>query len=274
VYKYEVILYWNNEDQVFVAEVPELPGCMAHGATQSMTLKNINQAIRLWIDPARDFGDAVPEPKGQRLMLASPAFISRGMPSIDSAFLVRLLFCFAAGSIPFAILAMAGSGIDIRQVGSGNPGFNNVLRVNKWRAALTLAGDLGKGYLAVWLCLRPGDSALAGWLYGFAAILGHCYSPFLKFNGGKGVATSAGVMLVLYPKLAAAALVVFLIVRIGASRLKWKEAGAIGSLAAWVAFTALALAFAGRPDALIAAVMTLFLAWRHKKNLGNLLARA
>lgn len=196
------------------------------------------------------------------------------MLQIDGALYLRLLICFAAGSIPFAILAMLGSGIDIRQVVSGNPGFNNVLRVSKWRAALTLAGDLGKGYLAVWLCLRPEDGALAGWLYGFAAILGHCYSPFLKFNGGKGVATSAGVMMVLYPKLAAASLVVFLIVRIGASKLKWKEAGAIGSLAAWVAFTTFVLAFAGRQDALLAAVMTLFLAWRHKKNLGNLLAHA
>lgn len=196
------------------------------------------------------------------------------MPPIDSVFFLRLLICFAAGSIPFAMLAMLGSGIDIRQVGSGNPGFNNVLRVNKWRAALTLAGDVGKGYLAVWLCLRPEDGVLAGWLYGFGAVLGHCYSPFLKFNGGKGVATSAGVMLVLYPKLATVSLVVFLIVRIGASKLKWREAGAIGSLAAWVAFTAFSLALAGRRDAVIAALMTLFLAWRHKQNLHNLLAHA
>ena len=57
--------------------------------------------------------------------------------------LLRLLMCFAAGSIPFAILAMIGSGVDIRQIGSGNPGFNNVLRVNKWRAVLTLIGDMG-----------------------------------------------------------------------------------------------------------------------------------
>ena len=70
MYKYEVILYWSNEDQVFVAEVPELPGCMAHGATQRAALKSINQAIRLWIDTAHEFGDAIPEPKGQRLMLA------------------------------------------------------------------------------------------------------------------------------------------------------------------------------------------------------------
>lgn len=195
------------------------------------------------------------------------------MPAIDGALLIRLLLCFLAGSIPFAVLAMLGTGIDIRRVGSGNPGFNNVLRVSKPRAALTLAGDVGKGLLAVWLCLRPGDAVLTGWLYGFAAVLGHCYSPWLKFNGGKGVATSGGVMLVLYPPWAAAALALFAAVRIAGSRLKWKEAGAIGSLVAWVAFTALMLVFVGREDALIAALMTLFLAWRHRKNFQNLLGR-
>lgn len=68
--KYEVILYWSNEDQVFVAEVPELPGCMAHGETQEAALVNVQQAIQLWIDTAREFGDPVPEPKGRRLMVA------------------------------------------------------------------------------------------------------------------------------------------------------------------------------------------------------------
>lgn len=195
------------------------------------------------------------------------------MPAIDGALLIRLLLCFLAGSIPFAVLAMLGTGIDIRRVGSGNPGFNNVLRVSKGRAVVTLAGDLGKGLLAVWLCLRPGDATLTGWLYGFAAVLGHCYSPWLKFNGGKGVATSGGVMLVLYPPWAAAALGVFAMVRIAGSRLHWKEAGAIGSLAAWAGFTLLMLIFVGRNDALLAAVMTLFLAWRHRKNFQNLLGR-
>jgi len=70
MHKYEVILYWSAEDKVFVAEVPELPGCMAHGKTQQAALKNANDAIRLWIDTAKEFGDPVPEPKGRRLMLA------------------------------------------------------------------------------------------------------------------------------------------------------------------------------------------------------------
>jgi predicted RNase H-like HicB family nuclease len=70
MHKYEVIIYWSNEDQVFVAEVPELPGCMAHGNTQEAALAHANQAIQLWIDTAREFGDSIPEPKGERLMLA------------------------------------------------------------------------------------------------------------------------------------------------------------------------------------------------------------
>ena len=53
MYKYEIILYWSNEDQACIAEVPELPGCMAHGQTQEAALKNVNEAIQLWIDTAQ-----------------------------------------------------------------------------------------------------------------------------------------------------------------------------------------------------------------------------
>ncbi|MCY3870074.1 MAG: type II toxin-antitoxin system HicB family antitoxin [Gemmatimonadetes bacterium] len=70
MYKYEIILCWSNADDAFVGEVPELPGCMAHGNTQESALKNVNQAIALWIDTAKEFGDPIPEPKGERLMLA------------------------------------------------------------------------------------------------------------------------------------------------------------------------------------------------------------
>jgi predicted RNase H-like HicB family nuclease len=69
--RYEIFLYWSNEDRVFVAEVPELPGCMAHGKTQEKALLNAKKAIRLWIDTAREFGDPVPKPKGRRLIFAS-----------------------------------------------------------------------------------------------------------------------------------------------------------------------------------------------------------
>ena len=196
------------------------------------------------------------------------------MPEISIDFVLRLLACFAAGSFPTAVLAMRGTGIDIRKVGSGNPGFNNVLRVSKGRAVITLAGDMGKGLLAVWLVTRAGDTAVAGWLYGFAAVLGHCYSPFLKFNGGKGVATSGGVMLVLYPFWAAVALAFFAAVRLLGSKRKWAEAGTRASLSTWVLFTVLMLAAAGLRDAAMAALMTAFLAWRHRANFQRLLAPA
>ena len=69
-HKYEIIIYWSNEDQAYVVEVPELPGCIAHGDTHEFALANANEAIQLWIETAQEFGDPVPEPKGQRLMLA------------------------------------------------------------------------------------------------------------------------------------------------------------------------------------------------------------
>lgn len=68
--KYEVIIYWSDEDQAFVAEVPELPGCAAHGLTQEAALASVNEAIRLWIDTAKEFGDPIPAPKGRRLIFA------------------------------------------------------------------------------------------------------------------------------------------------------------------------------------------------------------
>ena len=68
--KYEIILYWSAEDKVYVSEVPELPGCAAHGKTQEAALKNAKDAIELWVKTAKEFGRNVPEPKGRRLMLA------------------------------------------------------------------------------------------------------------------------------------------------------------------------------------------------------------
>ena len=66
MYKYGIVLYWSSTDHAFVAEVPELPGCMAHGDTQEAALKHINEATGLWIDSAREFGDPVPDPRGER----------------------------------------------------------------------------------------------------------------------------------------------------------------------------------------------------------------
>jgi len=70
MYKYETIIYWSEEDQSFIADVPELPGCMAHGASPDEALANAQEAMRLWLDTAREFGDPIPEPKGRRLLYA------------------------------------------------------------------------------------------------------------------------------------------------------------------------------------------------------------
>ena len=70
MHKYEIILYWSNEDEVFIAEVPELRGCAAHGDDQESALRNIKDAMQFWIDRAEEMGRVVPEPKGERLMLA------------------------------------------------------------------------------------------------------------------------------------------------------------------------------------------------------------
>ncbi len=68
--RYEIIIFWSNEDSVFIAEAPELAGCKAHGSTQEEALSNIHQAIELWLETAREFGDPIPQPKGRRLMYA------------------------------------------------------------------------------------------------------------------------------------------------------------------------------------------------------------
>ncbi len=68
--KYEVIIYWSQDDNAYIAEVPELPGCMAHGSSREAALASAEEAIDLWIKTAQEFGDPVPEPKGRRLVFA------------------------------------------------------------------------------------------------------------------------------------------------------------------------------------------------------------
>jgi len=69
-HKYEIIIYWSESDQAYVAEVPQLAGCAAHGGSEEAALREAKEAIQLWVDSAREFGDPIPEPKGRRLMLA------------------------------------------------------------------------------------------------------------------------------------------------------------------------------------------------------------
>ena len=68
--KYEIIIYWSDEDQAFVADVPELPGCMTHGDTYDSALANIKSAMDLWIETAEEYNDPIPVPKGRRLAFA------------------------------------------------------------------------------------------------------------------------------------------------------------------------------------------------------------
>ncbi len=70
MFKYETIIYWSEEDNIYVAEVPELPGCIAHGDSDESALKNAKEAIQLWLDTAHEYNDPIPEPKGHRLMYA------------------------------------------------------------------------------------------------------------------------------------------------------------------------------------------------------------
>lgn len=69
-YKYEIIIYWSDDDQAFVADVPELPGCSAHGDSPDAALSNCKDAIALWVDTAKESGRPIPAPKGRRLRLA------------------------------------------------------------------------------------------------------------------------------------------------------------------------------------------------------------
>jgi glycerol-3-phosphate acyltransferase PlsY len=186
---------------------------------------------------------------------------------------LKLLAAFLIGAIPFAKIAMLGSGIDITKVGSKNPGFRNVSRVaSRWRAAICLIGDVGKGLFAVWLLGRGETSALTLWGIGIIAVMGHCWSPFLGFNGGKGVATTFGVLLFLQPLITLICLPLYPILRIIGGKLKLKQEGAIASLSTATAISALVLALRGLEPGILAAIMLLIVLIRHTPNLRELWA--
>ena len=128
--------------------------------------------------------------------------------------LLAILAAYLIGSISFAIIASKLFGLaDPRSYGSGNPGATNVLRSGNKNAALfTLIGDAFKGWLAVFLAHRMGFSDNIIGLVALAVFLGHLYPIFLKFKGGKGVATAAGVLLALDPLLGLAVLSTWLFV--------------------------------------------------------------
>ncbi|MFM8339365.1 MAG: glycerol-3-phosphate 1-O-acyltransferase PlsY [Fluviibacter sp.] len=123
-------------------------------------------------------------------------------------FIAAVVAAYLIGCIPFAVVVSKAFGLaDPRSFGSGNPGATNVLRTgNKLAAALTLLGDAAKGAIAIGVAILLGIPAdLLGWI-GFIAFLGHVFPVTLGFKGGKGVSTSAGVLLALYWPLGLATL--------------------------------------------------------------------
>lgn len=136
---------------------------------------------------------------------------------------------FVLGSIPFGIITAKVKGIDLKRVGSGNIGATNVLRsLGKWPAIVTLLGDVLKGTLAVAIGRYSGVEPLYEGLIGMSAILGHNFSMFLGFRGGKGVATSFGVLFLYMPQVAAITLVLWIVVVL---LTKYSSLGAIISFA-------------------------------------------
>ncbi len=186
---------------------------------------------------------------------------------------LRFLAGFLIGSIPFAKVAMLGTGIDITKAGSKNPGFNNVLRVskNRWRAAIALIGDISKGFIALFLLAR-GETSSVQWLIGLAPVMGHCWSPFLAFNGGKGVATTVGVLLFLEPWITVVCLPLYPLLRAFGRKMKWKQEGAISSLTTMFVISASVLVLRGPGSGIFAFAMFAIVLIRHAPNLREIMA--
>lgn len=181
--------------------------------------------------------------------------------------LLALLLGYVLGSVPWGLLLVRTAGLgDVRAIGSGSIGATNVLRTgNKSLAAATLALDIAKGALALWLAGRLWGEQ-AGLAAGFGAVLGHAFPVWLGFRGGKSVATGGGVLLAAAWWLGLGAALVWLVMAL------LTRISSASSLAACIAAPVLALV-AGRPDlALFSAGIALLVAIRHRGNIQRLLA--
>lgn len=184
------------------------------------------------------------------------------------------LAAYLLGSVPFAYLFAKLNGVDIRKVGSGNVGATNVFRaVGKGWGIATFAADALKGFVPAWLFpllarrwgveCGPG----LGLLGGCAAIAGHSWPVFLKFRGGKGVATSAGMLLGVAPAAVGIGLLVWVAV-FAVTRFV-----SVASIAVSVAVPAAAWLLYGRAGALLPSVLTVLgvlVIWRHRSNIARL----
>jgi len=182
--------------------------------------------------------------------------------------IVLVLLAYLLGSVPTGYVLGSFAGIDVRKAGSGNVGATNVARVVGLRhGILTLIGDVAKGFIPVVVALQLGLSSAATGLVGIAAFLGHLYSAFLKFQGGKGVATALGIFLAVSPAATLVLLVVFALVVLTSRFVS------LGSMIA-AACAPVVLWFLSYPPVLIA--MSAFLAsmitLRHRSNIQRLIA--
>ena len=186
--------------------------------------------------------------------------------------LIFVVCAYLIGSVSFAVLMSKAFGLaDPRSYGSGNPGATNVLRSGKKAAAaLTLLGDAAKGWLAVFLAIRfaphDGEGLMIVALVSIAVFLGHVFPVFLKFKGGKGVATALGVLLALSVWMGIAVLVTWLLVAVAF------RYSSLAALVASIAAPIYAMLVHLRPELVFAtAIMSMLLIWRHKSNIQNLL---
>jgi glycerol-3-phosphate acyltransferase PlsY len=178
-----------------------------------------------------------------------------------------VLGAYLLGSISFAIVLSRLMGLpDPRSYGSKNPGATNVLRTGRRAAAvLTLAGDAAKGWLAAWLAGRYLPDAMA--LAGLAAFLGHLYPVYHRFQGGKGVATAAGVLLGFDPWLGAGTLLTWIVVAVLS-----RYSSLASVVAALVAPLGALWRFGWMHIPAVVLVMAALLIWRHRANIRRLAA--
>lgn len=177
------------------------------------------------------------------------------------------VIAYAFGAVPFGLILTRAMGLgNLRAIGSGNIGATNVLRTgNKAAAALTLLLDAGKGVLAV-LLARHYAGEDAAQIAALMAMIGHCYPVWLRFAGGKGVATFLGLMGALAWPLGVACCIAWLL---GALVTRISSMGALVAAAAST-FAMMAL---GHGDMLVlGAVLTLLIFWRHRANIARLRA--
>lgn len=186
--------------------------------------------------------------------------------------LTLLVLAFLIGSVPFAVVVSRIMGLDDpRNYGSGNPGATNVLRTgNKLAALLTLLGDAAKGGLVVWATVKFAPALqLTGRdlaLIALAVFLGHVFSVFLGFKGGKGVATAAGVLFGIHPLVGAATLIVWIATAFAS---RYSSLGAVVAAVAAPIITWLITSDINWM--LCAAAMAVILVWRHAENIKRLL---